>query len=86
MNVLSVISIFDITLSENILKNYIESNSAKDIPEKEIFGVFTTITRGQKLNEWPEDIHGCLGYWTDDFSRMTNDLIIKKVKELLEID
>jgi len=82
MNILSVISIFDITLSENILKNYIESNSVKDIPEKEIFGVFTTITRGQKLNEWPEDIHGCLGYWTDDFSRMSNDMIIKKVREL----
>ena len=64
------------------MKNYIESNSAKDIPEKEIFGVFTTITRGQKLNEWPDDIHGCLGYWTDDFSRMSNDMIIKKVREL----
>lgn len=41
------------------------------------FGVFTTIRRGQndKLTNWPEDIHGCIGYWDPDYKPMnTHDL------------
>lgn len=27
------------------------------------FGVFVSVKRSQKLSTWPEDIHGCIGYW-----------------------
>lgn len=27
------------------------------------FGVFSTIRRAHKMNSYPEDIHGCIGYW-----------------------
>ena len=35
------------------------------------FGVFTTIRRARKLNKWPDDIHGCIGYWNYDFNTLT---------------
>lgn len=37
------------------------------------FGVFTTIKRSksQKLEKWPEDIHGCIGQWTPNFKVAT---------------
>ena len=35
---------------------------------KNAFGVFCTIRRSQKLPTYPEDIHGCIGYWSPDYS------------------
>jgi AMMECR1 domain-containing protein len=35
---------------------------------KNAFGVFCTIRRSQKLPTYPEDIHGCIGYWSSDYS------------------
>ena len=34
------------------------------------FGVFATIRRSKlhKLPNYPEDIHGCIGYWSSDYS------------------
>lgn len=37
------------------------------------FGVFTTIRRSQKIESWPEDIHGCIGYWDEDFKELTKE-------------
>lgn len=34
------------------------------------FGVFTTIKRTQKLKKWPEDIHGCIGYWGPQYNKL----------------
>lgn len=81
IDILTVFSAFDIKTSENV-KKFIEKNSLKDIPDKEIFGVFTTINRSQKLNSWPKDIHGCLGYWDDNHMSISKDKIIKKIEEL----
>jgi len=38
------------------------------IPQR-AFGVFVTVRRSaqQKRSTWPEDIHGCIGWWDDDF-------------------
>ena len=41
---------------------------------KDAFGVFTTIRRHQTILQWPNDIHGCIGYWGD-----SRNIIPKKV-------
>jgi hypothetical protein len=35
------------------------------------FGVFTTVRRHQTLTKWPEDIHGCIGYWDSEFKAIS---------------
>lgn len=47
--------------------NRLISNNKNKIP-KNAFGVFVTIKRSIKLPNYPEDIHGCMGYWTSDYS------------------
>jgi len=49
------------------------------IPQQ-TFGFFITIHRSQSLAEWPEDIHGCIGYWED--KRMSKAAIIDKIPEI----
>ena len=49
------------------------------IPQQ-TFGFFITIHRSQSLAEWPEDIHGCIGYWED--KRMSKAAIIGKIPEI----
>jgi len=44
----------------------------KYFPEK-VFGIFTSIRRNKKLDKWPVDIHGCIGYWDNDFKDLTPD-------------
>ena len=41
------------------------------------FGVFVTIKRQQKLKEWPVDIHGCIGYWDNQFNQLTKQELYK---------
>ena len=36
------------------------------------FGVFVTIRRTNILSSWPKDIHGCIGYWTNNFTLLSN--------------
>ena len=42
----------------------------KLFPEN-VFGVFTTIRRFHKLKSYPIDIHGCIGYWDNNFNILT---------------
>jgi hypothetical protein len=42
----------------------------KDFP-KNVFGVFSTIRRHSKLKMHPVDIHGCIGYWDNNFNSLT---------------
>lgn len=51
-----------------------------------IWGLFTTIKRWQKLQKWPEDIHGCLGYYniTPRPVKLSNELILSKISELIK--
>jgi AMMECR1 domain-containing protein len=70
---------------ENILniKNLtnIQSKYIKQIP-KNAFGVFVTIRRSVKLRKYPEDIHGCIGYWSPDYSILTPKEIIKHMVDV----
>ena len=44
-----------------------------------IFGVFVTIKRYTKLKQWPDDIHGCIGYIDPNRNKMPLSLISQKV-------
>ena len=41
------------------------------------FGVFVSVERNPPLKDWPEEIHGCIGNWNDDFSEMNNEKVIQ---------
>lgn len=50
-------------------KSTIIDSLQKHIPP--CFGVFTTVYRAQKIDTWPGDVHGCMGFWNPDFSSMS---------------
>lgn len=60
------------------LPNQIQS-AIKLIP-KNCFGVFVTVKRSKKhqLKTWPIDIHGCIGYWDEDFKPLSQKLLFEK--------
>lgn len=47
------------------------------LPFDKIFGVFVTIRRSQKLPDYPEDIHGCIGYWDNDYKAITKESLFQ---------
>jgi AMMECR1 domain-containing protein len=47
------------------------------------FGFFITIHRSHPLSKWPEDIHGCIGYWENE--RMSKEAIIGKIPGIAQI-
>lgn len=60
-------------LNKNSTSNRTPNNILLSTPNlstipKNAFGVFCTIRRSQKLPTYPEDIHGCIGYWSPDYS------------------
>ena len=60
-------------LNKNSRSNRTPNNISLRIPNlstipKNAFGVFCTVRRSQKLLTYPEDIHGCIGYWSPDYS------------------
>ena len=40
---------------------------------KNVFGIFTTIRRANKLKVYPIDIHGCIGYWNNEFNKLSQE-------------
>ena len=59
---------FNITQSQfNITQSQINK-----IPTK-CFGAFISVKRSksQTLKEWPENIHGCIGNWSNDYKEKT---------------
>ena len=48
------------------------------------FGVFVTVKRSEKqrLKEWPEDIHGCIGYWDEHYQVLHKEVLLEKVLSL----
>jgi len=40
---------------------------------KNAFGIFTTIRRAHKLKVYPVDIHGCIGYWNNEFNKLSQE-------------
>lgn len=53
------------------------------IPEN-TFGVFVTIHRSleQTLPSWPEDIHGCIGYWDPQYAAMSRLSLFEKMLDV----
>lgn len=49
-------------------------NIIKNLP-KNVFGVFCTIRRVNKLKSYPIDIHGCIGYWDPNFNTLTKKIL-----------
>ena len=48
------------------------------------FGVFATIRRSIKLSTYPEDIHGCIGYWTPDYSILKKKDLISHLMDVTQ--
>jgi len=65
----SICSAYKLPIPEDV-KNIIR------IPAQ-TFGFFITIHRSQPLSKWPQDIHGCIGYWEE--KRMSKAAIICKI-------
>jgi AMMECR1 domain-containing protein len=63
----------DTKILANIFK--LQNPSITQIP-KNAFGVFATIRRSIKLPDYPEDIHGCIGYWSPDYAILSQKDII----------
>jgi len=55
------------TISKKIITSSIPNHS---------FGVFTTIRRNKNLSHWPTDIHGCIGYWDQDFKTLNKNTLL----------
>ena len=47
-----------------------------------IFGVFVSVKRGQKLEYWPEDIHGCIGYWDNKYKKLENIDLLNHIQRV----
>ena len=52
------------------------SPTLKNIIPSNCFGVFTTVRRYKKLHKWPEDIHGCIGYWDNNFNPVSKQKLL----------
>jgi len=74
----------DIAIESGIvdgIQNINTSEINKMIPSN-TFGCFVTIKRYHKLNKWPVDIHGCIGYWDDEYHEMKSEKVINKIREV----
>lgn len=56
-------------------------NSIENIPDN-AFGVFVTVKRHHRLTKWPEDIHGCIGRWDENFKIVTKENMLNYIKEV----
>ena len=72
----TICNIFDIP-SFFINKEYLENC----IKINDCFGIFVTIKRSQeyKLEEFPHDIHGCIGKFNYPFNILKNDVILDNI-------
>jgi len=66
--------------SQNATSN-ISTKCIKQI-SKNVFGVFVTIRRSQKLPSYPVDIHGCIGYWSPDYKVLSPPEIISHLMDV----
>jgi len=65
-------------LNKNQKQTPLQTPNLSTIP-KNAFGVFCTIRRSKlhKLPTYPEDIHGCIGYWSQDYSIITPKALLQ---------
>ncbi len=68
---------------------FLDTTKPVNIPNN-LFGLFVTIHRHNKLNDYPYDIHGCIGYWDENYkilsSKMIYDQIMKVSKDAMYND
>jgi len=46
---------------------------------KNVFGIFSTIRRFNKLKTYPKDIHGCIGYWDSNFNTLSKETLYNQL-------
>ena len=68
----------DIIISHGLNLPSPKIDNLKDIP-KGCFGVFITVKRSTKLNHYPKEIHGCIGYWDNSLKDMSKKSILQKI-------
>ena len=51
-----------------------ESDIIKTLP-KNAFGIFSTVRRARKVKSYPIDIHGCIGYWDNNFTSLNKSTL-----------
>ncbi len=54
-------------------------NKNKNNIPNDLFGLFVTVKRFNKLSKWPEDIHGCIGYWDTNYKTLSTTTIYDKI-------
>ena len=47
-----------------------------------VFGIFTTIKRYYALENYPGDIHGCIGYWDSDFNNLEKNKLYNRLLQV----
>ena len=74
----AIASGLEFPISTNIDINLIPNNT---------FGVFVGIKRStkHKLNVWPFDVHGCLGYWNPNYKQMDKSIVFEKIISLAHL-
>ena len=69
----TILNIFNLPFLDTL--NPVKLSSIPD----NLFGVFVTIHRHQKLKDYPKDIHGCIGYWDDNYKTIPSQMIYDKI-------
>jgi len=68
--------ILDATIYYALFEKKILGDKISQFLPSNSFGVFTTIRRHKKLDKWPEDIHGCIGYWENDYKELSKKILL----------
>jgi len=63
---------FNIISDDNASLEYLENT-------EKMFGVFITIKRYQKIDTYPEDIHGCIGHYNRELKDITPQVALEKI-------
>lgn len=71
------------SIFENKIDFSIKPNMINQIPN-DCFGAFVSVKRSksQTLKEWPENIHGCIGNWSNDYKSKTKDELFEIMKNV----
>jgi AMMECR1 domain-containing protein len=70
--------LLDIAICSGLGIPYFKQDVSNSIPNNS-FGVFVTVRRYQKLNKWPEDIHGCIGYWDNNYNNLSKEQLLENM-------
>jgi AMMECR1 domain-containing protein len=52
------------------------------IPKTNCFGVFVSIRRSIPLQTYPNDIHGCIGYWSHNYTVLSKTEIVSHLMDV----